>query len=394
MVTPRWTRDGGVGAHVQASAAALAERGVSVAVLAAHARPEEGPGGVEIFERPQLLDRDEPMDSRIGDALAGEPTVVHMHQVHHPDLIASIRERVPVVASAHDYVACPSGAYYFRPGQECTRAHGPGCIPNMLLRGCTHGRNPKDISSMYAHSGRALAALRGADVAVSYSSAVDRHLAANGLEHRALVPYFGTTQPREASGHEERRRVVFAGRIVATKGVDVLVRAAREVDADFVICGEGRQLEEVRGLARRLGIDERVRFTGWLSAADLARELAEASVVAVPSLWPEPFGLVGIEALGAGRPVVASATGGVIDWLEDGRTGLLVAPGDAGALARALSELLDDPERQRIMGAAGRDAVAARFSPERHVTALLSVYERAHASWADGSPTGPSRAVP
>jgi glycosyltransferase involved in cell wall biosynthesis len=100
-------------------------------------------------------------------------------------------------------------------------------------------------------------------------------------------------------------------------------------------------------------------------------------------VWPEPFGLVGIEGFAAGRPAVASATGGTADWLQDGVSGLLVRPGDAGALARALNELLDDPERQREMGEAGRAHVDANFSPDRHLSVLLDAYraarERFHA---------------
>jgi len=128
-------------------------------------------------------------------------------------------------------------------------------------------------------------------------------------------------------------------------------------------------------------VSERVRFKGWLSAEELAHELAEASMVVVPSVWPEPFGLVGIEALAAGRPVVASATGGIGDWLEDGVSGLCITPGDAPALARALNELLADPAKQRAMGAAGRTTVAARFSAKHHVAALLEAYRTARATW-------------
>ena len=130
----------------------------------------------------------------------------------------------------------------------------------------------------------------------------------------------------------------------------------------------------MRGQARRLGVAERVAFRGWLGAEELAGELAEASVVVLPSLWPEPFGLVGIEAFAAGRPAVASATGGVGDWLEHGVNGLGVAPGDVDDLARALNEMLDDPDRQRRMGIAGRETVARSFSADSHLTALLDGY--------------------
>src|SRR4029078_4054853 len=104
------------------------------------------------------------------------------------------------------------------------------------------------------------------------------------------------------SGHAGRRRVLFAGRIVEPKGVRVLIRAAREVDAEFVICGDGWRLEEMRRFAQRSGVASRVTFTGWLGGGALAHELAEASIVVLPSVWPEPFGLVGIEAFMAGRP--------------------------------------------------------------------------------------------
>jgi glycosyltransferase involved in cell wall biosynthesis len=91
-------------------------------------------------------------------------------------------------------------------------------------------------------------------------------------------------------------------------------------------------------------------------------------------MWPEPFGLAGLEALVRGRPVVASATGGIPEWLRHGRSGLLVAPGDHRALARALSSLLDDPERCQAMGAYGRALIEAEFSEVRHVEALARVY--------------------
>jgi glycosyltransferase involved in cell wall biosynthesis len=377
---------------VQASAAALVEHGVSVTVLAARIDSGAHVEGVRLVHSPALFEPGTAMNERVAEALSGEPDVVHFHQVYDPELVDFLRASAPVAISAHGYSACPSGVYYFRPGQECTRARGPGCVANMLARGCLHTRNPSELPAKYARAGRRLQALRRADLAVAYSSAVDRHLAANGVTRRARVPLFTTVAARQGSGHATRRRVVFAGRLVKPKGVEVLIRAARDVDAEFVICGDGRQLPALRGLARRVGVKDRVSFRGWLAAEELAAELANASVVAIPSLWPEPFGLVGIEALAAGRPVVASATGGVSDWLQDGVTGVLVRPGDARELGRALEELLADPARQQAMGSAGREAVAERFSRERHVAKLVEGYRAAGSTWRSerGSPGEPA----
>jgi glycosyltransferase involved in cell wall biosynthesis len=398
MIVPRWTRDGGVSTHVQSSATILARHGLDVRVLAARIESTDEIPGVTLHRCPDLFNADAPMSARIGAAMSFGPQLVHLHQVDLPDVVRAVRASAPAIVSAHNYVACAAGVHYFRPGQECTRAHGPGCVVNMLARGCAHVRNPKSLPTRYKNASDGIAALRSADLAVSYSSAVDRHLAQNGLTARRLVPLPVTITPKSGDGHATRRRVVFAGRIVRPKGVAVLIRAAREVDAEFVICGDGRLLEPMRGLARRIGVQDRVSFTGWLGPEQLAQELADASVVAMPSLWPEPFGLVGIEALAAGRPVIASATGGVSDWLEHGVSGLCVKPGDAGELARALNELLADPRRQHAMGAAGREAVNRRFSPERHLAGVLEAYGEARSRWRQatgGDPIpGPSGQQP
>jgi glycosyltransferase involved in cell wall biosynthesis len=358
-------------------------------VLAARIESSEDVPGLTLYRCPDLFNADAPMATRIGHALSFDPDVIHLHQVDLPDVVQAMRASAPVVISAHVYSACTSGVYYFRPGHECTRAHGPGCVFNLLARGCAHTRNLKPLPTRYRNASRRAEALRNADLVVSYSSSVDRHLAANGLTRRQIVPFPATIAPKPGSGHATRRRVVFAGRIVRQKGVAVLIRAASEVDAEFVICGDGRQLEAMRKLTRRTGVEGRVSFKGWLSSEQLAEEFANASVVVVPSLWPEPFGLVGIEALAAGRPVVASATGGIGDWLDDGISGLCVTPGDAHELARALNELLADPDRQRTMGTAGREAVNTRFSPERHVAAILDAYRDARSTWQLLSSRGP-----
>jgi glycosyltransferase involved in cell wall biosynthesis len=378
---PRWTRDGGVSAHVQTSARILARHGLDVRVFAARIEAPEDAPGITVYRCADLFKSDAPMAQRIGHALAFGPDIIHLHQVDVPDLAREMRTIAPVVVSAHNYPACSAGGYYFHPGRDCTRAHGPGCIVHLLAQGCGRRRNPKSLPTRYKNASHRTETLNIADLVVSYSSAVDRHLAANGLLRRKIVPISATVNPRPAAGHANGRRVVFAGRLVQEKGVDVLIRAARKVDAEFIICGDGRLRDALSKLARRCGVDRRVTFKGWLSPAQLAQELATASVVVMPSLWPEPFGLVGIEALAAGRPVIASASGGVEDWLDDGVSGLCVEPGDADALARALNELLADPERQRTMGMAGREAVSARFSPKRHLDAMLDAYRDAHAVW-------------
>ncbi|MCW3017719.1 MAG: hypothetical protein JWN10_27, partial [Solirubrobacterales bacterium] len=340
MVTPRWTRDGGVATHVMASAAALVARGSDVHVLAAAIDPDARTPGITVHQSAELFNREATPRQRIGTALECAPHVVHFHQFEDPDVAAHFQDSSPLLVSVHGYSACTSAVHYFRPGEECDRPHGLGCVPNLLGRGCAHTRNPSWLPGSFQRATRAVKLLGQADLVISYSSVIDRHLSVNGVTRRATAPLFSTLPPAPSVEHGNRRRVVFAGRVVRPKGVQVLVRAATELDAEIVICGDGRDLDSMRSLASRLGVGDRVSFRGWLAADGLAAELAQASVVAIPSLWPEPFGLVGIETFALGRPVVASATGGIGDWLEDGVSGLLVAPGDSAALAAALNELL------------------------------------------------------
>jgi glycosyltransferase involved in cell wall biosynthesis len=231
---------------------------------------------------------------------------------------------------------------------------------------------------MYKSSARRLQTLQLADIAISYSTAVDRHLARNGIARRALVPLFATMAPVDVP--TVPGRVLYAGRLVASKGVATLVRAAAQVDCELVICGEGRDREALERLADKLAVSQRTRFAGWLDEASLAREVGAAQIVAMPSLWPEPFGLVGIEAQAAGRPVVASMTGGVGDWLEPDVTGIAVRPGDAPQLAAALGRLLGDEAMCARLGAAGRAMVERRFTARTHSAALIEAYGKAVAA--------------
>lgn len=388
LITPRWTRDGGVGAHVQASAGALAAAGVRVGVLVARVEPDADTASpVTVFACPELFDKTLAPERRLGEAAAFPAEVIHLHQVDDPRLVRDLRKRAPVLLSAHAYTACTAGVHYFRPGQECDRAHGPGCWTNLLARGCAHTRRPHVLPAAYGRARDGLTALREADLAVCYSSAVERHLLVNSVTRQALVPLFATVASHSDCPRSAHRRVLFAGRVVAPKGIAVLIQAMRELDGELVVCGTGWRLEAARRLSERLDLQERVRFAGWASPKQLAREIADAAVVALPSLWPEPFGLIGIEALAAGRPVVASAGGGVGDWLHDGVNGLAVPAGDAPALARALRLLLDDPGTRERMGRAGRSTVAARFTARHHVEGLAQAYARARANWSSTAST-------
>jgi len=185
---------------------------------------------------------------------------------------------------------------------------------------------------------------------------------------------------RERLGIPEQAPVVgFVGRFVAIKDLATLVQAfalvaARRPDAVLLLVGDGPLRAEIDALVRALGLQERVHLIGWID--DLAPVYATIDVFALSSL-NEGTPVAMIEAMAAAKPVVATRVGGVADVVDDERTGLLVPPQTPQALAGAIVRLVGAPEERARMGAAGRQAVVARYSPERLVDDIDRLYRDA-----------------
>ena len=187
------------------------------------------------------------------------------------------------------------------------------------------------------------------------------------IDHVDVVPCgvdLSAFSPRRAAQETRahRARIVVVGRLVRRKGVDDVIRAlSRLPGVDLVVAGgparEGLardpEVGRLRALARRIGVAERVDLRGAVRRCDVPALLRSASVV-VCAAWYEPFGIVPLEAMACGTPVVATAVGGMRDTVVDGGTGLHVPPRDPGAIADAVRWLLADDDRRRAIGAAGR----------------------------------------
>ena len=172
--------------------------------------------------------------------------------------------------------------------------------------------------------------------------------------------------------------LLYVGRLEHVKGVHVLLRAlpivlAAAPAARVVIVGDGPARADLARLAADLGVGDAVSFRGWLAADDLLPEYERATAVVVPSVWPENFPTVALEALGVGRPLVGSAVGGIPELIDHGTSGLVVPPDDPPALANALLRVLLDPAAARAMAAAARDK-AAVFGISTFIGRLISHY--------------------
>lgn len=162
--------------------------------------------------------------------------------------------------------------------------------------------------------------------------------------------------------------VGYVGRMIEAKGIVTLLEAAeRFLAADAALrvlwVGDGEDAAALRARIARSPEADRHRFLDW--QADMAALYPALDILAVPSLYPEPFGRVSVEAQAAAVPVASSLAGGLPETFVNDSTGIGVAPGDAEGLARAILALARDPQRRRRMGAAGREWAAERFSLER-----------------------------
>jgi glycosyltransferase involved in cell wall biosynthesis len=175
--------------------------------------------------------------------------------------------------------------------------------------------------------------------------------------------------------------VLTVARLESQKDHATLIEAVPRVpDARFVLVGEGGERRALESRARALGVSDRVRFLGL--RGDIADLLAISDVFVLPSLY-EGLPLSILEAMAAGKPVVASSIPGIDEVVVDGETGLLVPPRDPAALAASIRLLLTDSDLRVRLGDAGRERVHGTFSLERMVEGVVAVYQEALAEHPD-----------
>jgi glycosyltransferase involved in cell wall biosynthesis len=220
------------------------------------------------------------------------------------------------------------------------------------------------------------------DVDVAVSDFVLSHMRRQPRRGRLIRIYNGvdlslyTGSPRFPNG--EAVTIAYGGRLIDGKGVDVLLRgfaagAARE-GARLRIAGDGAARPMLQGLAAGLGLNSAVEFTGW--AFDMPSFWRTCDIAAMPSEGcVESFGMAAVEAMACARPVIVTANGALPELVDDGVTGFVVPPGDAGALADALVSLTRDPEKRRAAGSAARARCEQRFDIRDCAASYLGLFQ-------------------
>jgi glycosyltransferase involved in cell wall biosynthesis len=341
------------------------------------------------------------------------PHIIYTHAMSDAGLEQAIVETAPAVLFAHDYSAtCISGTkrFAFPRTSWCSRRLGVECLVNYFPRRCG-GISPITMWQNYHSRLARLEVMRGCRRLLVASEAMRQEYLRHGFElsRVEVVPYpaapvaAGAADDAGTAGNhglsEVQRsvpsmavRLLFAGRMVKLKGGEILLRALPSVSQrlqrplKLTMAGEGPAKVEWEEQARTLCAHNpfiSVEFTGWLEHTDLKKLIAACDLLVVPSLWPEPFGMIGPEAGAAGLPAAAFAVGGIPEWLRDGINGFLAPanPPSAAGIAAAIEKCLADPFHYRQLRQ-GAKREAMKYSLKRHVVRLLDIFSRAAAGTA------------
>ena len=370
--------EGGVESYLAAIIPALRARGHSVGML--FVRRGTNPQRAGAIDGPCVAIDPERIEPAFTELKAWQPDVCFSNNMAPLNVERRLLDEWPVVKFMHAYFGtCISALkmHQFPASVACTRTLGPACLALYGPRRCGALRPSPFVNGYrWARSQQKLLK-RYTGVIVASDHMAEEYARHGAPENRlSTVPLFPSL-PVAAERRDTGDTILFLGRMTSLKGGDILIRAVACAAANLgrpirlVMGGDGPQRTEWQHLAQRERVD--AEFPGWLDAARRIDALAEASTLGVPSLWPEPFGLVGLEAAARGVPAVAFDTGGIRQWLTHGVSGLLVPPaGSYRAMATALVTVLDDRTlRDRL--SRGALTAATAMSMDAHAQALERV---------------------
>ncbi len=368
-----YQQSGGEDSVVEAEVELLRGRGHEVETLTRH--NEE----IRNMSRLRLLS-DTCWSSRTtGDVAASirrfRPEVIHVHNtwpLMSPSFYwAANKHGIPVVQTLHNFRLFCLGALFLREGRVCEE-----CMGRLPWRGIVHGCYRGSTQQSAVLSG-VLALHRGLG---TWKTKIARYIALNEFcrdkfVQGGLPPDRVVVKPNfvdfPAPLEQMRTDFLFVGRLSLEKGITTLAQCARRVpDCSFRVAGTGPE-------AHQLGALRNVELLGALPGEQVRLAMEQASALVLPSICYENFPRTLVEAFASGLPVIASRIGALAELVEDGKTGLLFAAGDAADLAEKVRWAAEHPSELLAMGRAARALYEERFTADSNYQALLAIYEDA-----------------
>lgn len=308
------------------------------------------------------------------------PDVIYFHKIPELKSCMHLLPKIRTVRMVHDHdLCCPRRHKYFMSnGRVCHHKLDWRC----WLDGAFIARDPSARSGFaFVSIGRKLREMRRnyhLDALLVGSRFMRDELLQNRFPEEKVfvlppvIRMAHIVRGQTPSPVPDDPQILYVGQLIRGKGVDLLLQAFKGLTCDFraTIVGTGNAEPKLKALCNELGLDNRVNFLGWVRNEDLGHFYSKAKVVVVPSRWPEPFGMIGLEAMHHGRPVVAFDVGGIPDWLDHLQTGILVPEQDVGAFGKALQKILGKNRFAARLGQNGLRRVRDHYSFERYLDRL------------------------
>jgi glycosyltransferase involved in cell wall biosynthesis len=385
FVHERFGAFAGAEANILATAGELKQRAHVVGLLHGPVTGKGGQAWEETFEHRFPLASPNTIPPVREVLKTFQPDVVYVHKIADLEVLQELLVAgVPLVRMVHDHdlYCMRSYKYNYFTRRICER---PASLSCLFPCGAFVARDPEGWFPLrwvsYSAKQEEIRLNRKFDRLVVASQFMKEELLRNGfapdkIEIHPPVPVAG--DPAWQSNFSDRNLLLYAGQIIRGKGVDVLLESLALVRAPFecFIFGDGNHRAYCEKLCRRLGLDDRVHFKGYVPPEELHCYFREGSAMLVSSVWPEPFGAVGLEGLRHGLPIVAFDAGGVKEWLIDGYNGRLVPWMDRAAFAARVEELLRDKPFARRLGEQGRTTVAEYYGFPKYIDGLEKLFQR------------------
>ena len=375
----------GAEANAFITAQELSERGHHTGILHGPGTGKNEDGWSRVFNERFALAGDSAAQTRAALA-AFRPDAVYVHKMADLEVIQTlVNSGLPLVRMVHDHdIYCMrSYKYHYLSRKICTRAASLYCVFGCgacVVKNNNSGFPLKWVS--YRAKQREIALNRRFHRMAVVTEYMRDELLHNGfdaerIETHAPVPRMG--DPDLRSTFSDRNLILYAGQIIRGKGVDVLLESLARVKSNFecIILGDGNHKSYCEELSRKLGLEDRVHFKGFIPQEELKAYYRECSVVALSSVWPEPIATIGLEVMRYALPVVAFDAGGIKDWLKDGFNGHLIPWMNRDAFAAGLDDLLQNKTRAKQLGENGLRLVSARYDFPAYIAGLETMFERA-----------------
>lgn len=310
---------------------------------------------------------------------ASRPDVAHVHNTWYslsPSVpVALKRCGVPVVMTLHNYRMMCINGQLLREGAICEICVGERSRPGIRHRCYRDSLAASAIAVAAVATARVRGTWDAVDLFFVMNEFAKGRFVSGGLpeEKIRVKPHFVLDPGAREQAPSASRTIVFVGRLAPEKGVGMLLeawRAAAPAGFELLIVGTGPQRAELEAAAV-----PGVRFAGWVPPHEVRQLLLSARALVFPSIWYETFGLVIVEAMAGGLPVLASDLGGTPELFGDRKPGWLVPPGDVDSWAEAIQGIAEDDESLDGAGAAARDRYEAAYTPERGLRLLEEGYE-------------------